>query len=542
MNTSSNSPLKHPPISSPNSEQTIEMIHQLGPSIIPSPQHFADSNRILTQKLKAYQILQKVKANSTDSSRDIDDEEWQNLVMNLKTYFENHHITDNNAANQLDLIECQHVTPKTQDEVITDLFSPDKMIRFNDNLLFYASTLGNSTLFISSMIRIFSDNTFPFNIIWAEILFDYFIPFLKYSKHKETPESIRFKILIIELLTQITLRYPRRKRETPHSPAYFFNLMTDLLCICRHSTGSLLVHSFRCFAQLYKKVYKAVAEELIGKIIVDMLLTFTPNHPLFLNLCRLVQTNPKVYDDVKFLKLFIRMKVSHNIQTYQFIDSVLSAHEKIETPLIIIQFLVQMCIAEPIYTNAITQIIRKHSRIFVQSKSTHHWMKIFVRRSFQWIAITNKLGRYQHMRELTARVLSSFMDGLTDSISNEIKTDASTLLQSNVQYPEIACYFTPSSFDQVFLDEIDVIEVQSDLKEMLLSPKETFSHDQIMKLEYKRKQQSTSDDTESDPESFQVIDKNSETIDQIDFLRNTIACFYPFVFMLVTIVFLLIIS
>ena len=167
---------------------------------------------------------------------------------------------------------------------------------------------------------------------------------------------------------------------------------------------------------------------------------------------------------------------------------------------------------------------------------------MFARRSFQWVAISNKLGRYQNVRELIARLYASFAECLPESISNEIKTDASTLLQSGAAFPELAHYFIPSSFDQIFLDEIDVIEVLPDLKEMLISPKETFSHEQLMRLEIKKRQQvALSEETESDVESLQLFDKELIT-NEDQFLYSNYNYLYWLVILLVIIVILLIIS
>ena len=398
----------------------------------------------------------------------------------------------------------------------------------------FSLALSQPDLFLQSLIEIFRNEKYQYHVEWAQGLYDYFHPQIEQSKSGLTPtEGTDYQILIVELFTAIILRYPR---EDFSFQVFSYRLFTDFLCICRHSTGKLLVQTFRCFAELYSKLGNVLIEESMNKIIVEIVLTFTPNHPLFRQAYYLIQHNNSVYDDFKYLKLLIRLKVALSIQLFEFIDSVLSSHDIISKPFIIMQFLMQTCVTKQVWSLATAHIIQKHARLFFQSKRVRDWMKLFVRRSLQWVAVVAKLRRYRNRRFLIARSFRMFVECTPESIANEIKTGASTLIQSGA-YPELSFYFTPGPFDQIFLDEIEVLDVLPDLTEMLLWPRESFRSDQLQKIEAKR------NNSRNDIKSFKFLEDSSDKfINGASTLETSLTCFYSLIVILIIVVVLVIFS
>ena len=374
--------------------------------------------------------------------------------------------------------------PNTVEKIIDQLFIFGEEFISLQQLWRFSLALSQPELFLNALIEVFRNEKYSYHVDWAQGLYDYFHPHIEQSKSGDCANGgTDYQILIIELFTAIILRYPK---EDFAFQIFAYKLFTDFLCICRHSSGKLLIHTFRCFAELYKKLGPIIHEENLKKIIVEIVLTFTPNHQLFRQSYYLIQQNNNIYDDVKYVKLLIKLKISLSIQSLEFIDTVLSSHAIISKPFIIMQYLLQICVTKQVWSLATASIIQKHSRLFVQSKKLNTWMKLFVRRTLQWVAIVAKLRRYKNRRFLIARAFSIFVQCTPEPIENEIRTDVSTLIQSGA-YPELSFYFTSSSFDQSFLDEIQVIDVQQDLTEMLLWPRENLRADQLQKLEIIRK-------------------------------------------------------
>ena len=428
--------------------------------------------------------------------------------------------------------------PKTVDKIIDQLFIFGEDSLTLQQLWRFSLALSQPEMFVEALIEIFRNEKHSFHVEWAQGLYDYFHPHIEQSKSGDSlNDGTDYQVLIIELFTAIILRYPKEE----HAFQIFaYKLFTDFLCICRHSSGKLLVQTFRCFAELYTKLGAILHEDNLKKIMVEIVLTFTPNHQLFRQSYYLIQQNSIIYDDVKYVKLLIKLKVSLSIHTLEFIDTVLSSHTIISKPFIIMQYLLQICVTKQVWNLATASIIQKHSRLFVQSKKLSTWMKLFVRRTLQWVAIVAKLRRYKNRRFLIARSFSIFVQCTPEPIANEIRTGVSTLIQSGI-YPELSFYFTPSSFDQTFLDEIEVIDVLPDLTEMLLWPHETLRADQLQKLENIRNQIQL--DAHKDIESLKYLeDPTDKIIKKESSLETSVTCFYTLIVILIIIVVLIIIS
>ena len=459
-------------------------------------------------------------------------DDFDTMITNLKLfYFNEQH--KNGDLKYLETSADNILVPRTVEEVIRQLFIFGEERISLQNLWSFSEALSNPTLFVRSLIEVFRNNNFAFHQEWAQGLFDYYHPYIESAK--TTKPCSDYHLLILDLFVAIILRYPKDEFSFQ---IFAYRIFNDFLSICRRSTGKMLIHAFRCISELYTKVGRLLIEESLNKIIVDIVLTFTPTHQLFHHVYYLIQQTPEIYDDVKYLKLLIRLKVSVTMQTFEFIDAVLCAHSVISKPLIIVQFLMQQCVTKQVWSLVAANIIQKHARLFLQSKRTREWMKIYVRRTLQWISIVAKLRKYKNRRFLIARSFGIFATCTPASIAEEIKTDASTLIQTGA-HPELSYYFSAAQFDQTFLDEIEVLDVLPDLNEQLLWPKETLRSDQLQKMDALR----NTPQPQRDAESLKILNDSSDTIlDGRETIETSMACFYTLLFLLFTTFVLVIIS
>ena len=388
--------------------------------------------------------------------------------------------------------------------------------------------------FMTLMVSFFRTNRIHLSREVTESLLDFYYPFLSDSKNADNIIiGSKAQYALQDLIVCLMKEYPSRD---PFFQVFSFRILTDLLILMRHSTGDFLVQNFRCFSDIYRSQGPNISEEIFERLEVDFCLTFTPTHMLFKQACKLIDTTViHGFDSYSLLKLLIRMKINANMKTFELIDDILSDTQRCNSDVhVIIEFLFQMSVLKVVWSMTAVSLLKKHIHYILNDKKTKKWSINFIRRSFQWMQLCKKNGRYKNRRPMITRAMSVLAEDAPEVIRSEIYTCASTLIMSGLM-PELSQFFKPTgAFDQTLLDEIDVMELRDDLMDQLCSPVEKLRPDQIRRIEAKRNL--CVRNPLSDDETIKISDSLESSI------LKSVKFFYAMIALVLTIVVLVIFS
>lgn len=388
--------------------------------------------------------------------------------------------------------------------------------------------------FMTMLVSFFRTNKIHLSREVSESLLDFYYPFLNDSKNADNIIiGSKAQYALQDLIVCLMKEYPSKD---PFFQVFSSRILTDLLILMRHSTGDFLVQNFRCFSDIYRSQGQNISEEIFDRLEVDFCLTFTPTHTLFKQACKLIDTTViHGFDSYSLLKLLIRMKINANMKTFELIDDILSNTQRCNSDVhVIVEFLFQMSVLKVVWSMTAVSLLKKHVHYIINDKKTKKWSINFIRRSFQWMQLCKKNGRYKNRRPMIARAMSVLAEDAPEVIRSEIYTCASTLIMSGLM-PELSQFFkSTGAFDQTFLDEIDVMELRDDLMDQLCSPVEKLRADQIRRIEAKRNL--CVRNPLSDDEAIKITDGLESSI------LKSVKFFYAMIALILTIVVLVIFS
>jgi hypothetical protein len=349
-----------------------------------------------------------------------------------------------------------------------------------------AEKINDPFKFMSLLVSFFRSNKLQLSREMAESLIDIYYPFLSESKNTENLTNVsKYHYALQDLIICVMKQYPSCDS---FFQIFTFRILTDLLILMRRSTGDFLIQNFRCFADIYSSQGPNISKDVFERLVVDFCLTFIPTHPLFTQSCMLINNNVvHGFDTFCMLKILIRMKIALNMKVFELIDHTLSNSEGFHSDIhFIIEFLFQTAVLEIVWSNTALSLIKKHARHILSHAKTKKWSINFIRRTFQWMELCKKNGRYKNRRTVIAHAMYVLANGAPEIIRAEIYSCASTLIMSGLM-TELNQFFEPSgAYDQTLLDEIDVMELRDDVMEQLCSPVEKLRPDQIRRIEAKR--------------------------------------------------------
>lgn len=335
-------------------------------------------------------------------------------------------------------------------------------------------------LFIKDLTNLFKNNSIPFNIDLAQFLLDYFHPFINHMKSNTQIDLSNLQLSILELITSIILKYPS---QDTRFMAITMKTIFDFISICRNTNYTIQNKVFIYLSRIMINRMKLLPELEFSNLINEFISIFNTNHPLFKLSYQTLFQSIKDFDQVKYVKSVLKTKCELSIELFNLIDQVLSIQQNNQNYFKIFQFLLNTSISQPVWNLTATFLIQRHSWYLNKDKKCNLWLFYFVRRTLQWTAIAIDSQTYHDYIYSIFHLMKILSQISPTNIKKEIEKDISTLLY-NKKFNQYSSFFNITTYDQEFLDEIQVIDFGNNIIQFLTAPKTKLGPEQAKELEY----------------------------------------------------------
>ncbi|EAY21470.1 hypothetical protein TVAG_199090 [Trichomonas vaginalis G3] len=333
----------------------------------------------------------------------------------------------------------------------------------------------------------------------AEYLMSKYYPFIEGYKYFGTEYHLTCLQLVLNVLNNFSFHEYKYQSYSFRLTLYF------LMKLRSQSPDNFIV--FREFAFLYSHILPYMIEDLFRKVTLEFALTFCPSSPLFDLAVNLVKNcHIHNFDELEFTKLLLKLdnplsQGIFNLLEYSLASNCANSHIEL------VKFLLYIACTKPIWSRtAIDLLMKCHLEIDDDSRK---FVKIFIRRAFQWTAISSKKKDHATRRIIVMELMQKLRNFI--SFHNIVDKYASTLLMSESKdfYLEIKYVFPEisGSFDQAFLDELSILELCPDYNSLIIKPKKHLTLEQSRNLILRNEKDLTSN--ESDIRFFDPYDEGS---------------------------------
>lgn len=380
----------------------------------------------------------------------------------------------NSNDDQSEYLSCQN--SNTNQNIVKP-----KIFTINDLQAIYDTNTDPTT--ISFLIRdILKSEKIVLELECIEYLMAKMFPFLDGSRYFGSD----FHVACLQIVISLLEKYPNHDYKFQ---SYYFRTMQYFLYKLRTPRPDLYI-VFREFAYFYANVLPMMIEELFTKLTIEFTLIFCPFHPLFDLAVHLVKNNVvHNFTIVEYLKLILRLDNPLSQRVFILFDYALTS---LESHIDIVRFLLYTISTKPLWSKISMEYLFRCN--LSTDNASKKYIKIYIRRAFQWIAITSKKQVHFTRRNIIIDLLTKLRSYECYRII--IDKYVSTLVMDNQDFHEITNSFpiVNGSYDQTFIDELEILELSLDYNLLIRKPKKHLTLEQSKNLALKRSFNETNSD------------------------------------------------
>ena len=356
-------------------------------------------------------------------------------------------------------------------------------------LLFdFLQKLRNPSVFLYSFETLFNSEYLVKDDICYEELFDHFLPFVRAYKsyQKLSFEIENQQLTLMELLTNICMSMPKTLSSYDKIYSRVLEKIFHVVNKYHENFTTLSINALRFFTKLFDEYIANFNEDEKAEKVIDFINAL---HPYHYQRRAIMAYFLKVMDSPFNACTYFISRLSTGLLfdqfDFEFLLDYMRENKDIEKPFQVMRHLLQTFMIGNAYSKISYLIIMENLHYFKTCARLEHWTQTFFRRTFQWLYVVERVGKYKNRSIETLNCLKALYDLNIPGMNEIVEVSCASLLnilpyRNTPIYQCVSRYFRMGEVDKTFRDEIFVLEYHvKQLKKQLLWPQEKLDKQRI---------------------------------------------------------------